>query len=176
MKRKFINGINWGFLGEYSCKCIHIDDVFSGYISLVKVHKAKEKIPVDYEQSDVCLFDDGYKCLIFLPDNEKWCVSAVYNESGEMVEWYFDMTKQNSIDDEGNPFYDDLYLDVVVSPDFKVVILDEDELKEALESKIITKTHYDMAYNTCNKIIKEILPNRDLLISFFEKYLISLDH
>jgi predicted RNA-binding protein associated with RNAse of E/G family len=176
MKRKFINGINWEFLDIYSCKYIHIDDIFSGYISLIKVHKVKQKLTVDYEQSEVCLLDDGYKCLMFLPDNAKWCVSAVYNISGEIVEWYFDMTKENSIDDEGNPFYDDLYLDIAVSPDFKIVILDEDELKEALESKIITKADYDMAYNTCNKIIEEIIPNKDFLISFFNKYLIDLEH
>jgi predicted RNA-binding protein associated with RNAse of E/G family len=175
MKRKFINGINWKFLDSYSCKYIHIDDIFSGYISFIKVHKVKQKLTVDYEKSEVCLLDDGYKCLIFLPDDEKWCVSAVYNTYGEIVEWYFDMTKQNSIDDKGNPFYDDLYLDIAVSPEFKIVILDEDELKEALESKIITKADYDMAFNTCNKIIKEIIPNKGFLISFFNKYLICLE-
>ena len=176
MKRKFINGTNWDFLDVYSSKYIHIDEMFSGYISLIKIDKVKQKITVDYEQSELCLLDDGYKCLMFLPDNEKWCVSAVYNTSGEIVEWYFDMTKENSIDEWGNPFYDDLYLDIAVSPDFKVVILDEDELEEALLLKIITKSQYDMAYYTCNKIINEIVPNKDFLISFFDKYLICLEH
>jgi len=176
MKRKFINGINWEWLDEYSSKNIHIDDIYSGYISLIKVKKVKQKITVDYEQSNLCLLDDGYKCLMFLPDNGKWCVSAVYNTAGEIIEWYFDMTKENSIDECGNPFYDDLYLDIAVSPDFKVVILDEDELKEALESQIITISDYDMAYNTCNMIIKDIIPNKDFLISFFQKYLNCLEH
>ena len=114
--------------------------------------------------------------FIFLPDNEKWCISAVYNTSNQIVEWYFDMTKQNSVDKQGNPFYDDLYLDIAVSPNFKIAILDEDELKEALDSKIITKADYDMAYTTCSKIIKDIIPNKDFLISFFHKYLVCLDH
>ncbi|WBW96450.1 DUF402 domain-containing protein [Oceanirhabdus sp. W0125-5] len=176
MKRKFINGLNWDFLDVYSCKCIHIDDIFKGYISLIKINKVKQKITVDYEQSDLCLLDDGYKCLMFLPDDEKWCVSAVYDTSDKIVEWYFDITKENSIDEHGNPFYDDLYLDIAVSPEFKIAILDEDELKEALESGIITKGDYDMAYNTCNKIIKDIIPNKDFLISFFNKYLINLEN
>lgn len=46
---------------------------------------------------------------------------------------------------------------------------------EALESKIITKSDYDMAHNTCNKIIKEIIPNKSFLISFFNKYLVGLE-
>lgn len=175
MKRKFINGIHWDFLESYSAKYIHVDDIYSGYISLIKIEKIKRKINVDYEQSDKVLLDSGYKCLMFLPDNENWCISVVYNISNEIIEWYFDMTKQNSIDEKGNPFYDDLYLDIAISPDFKVVILDEDELKEALEEKIITKCDYEMAYNTCNKIISEIIPNKDFLISSFDKYLTILE-
>lgn len=176
MKRKFISGMNWDFLGSHSFKYIHIDDMFSGYISLIKINKVKRKITVDYEQSETILLDDGYKCLMFLPDNEKWCVSAVYNTSNEIIEWYFDMTKENSIDEQGTPYYDDLYLDIAISPDFRIVILDEDELKEALELKEITKSDYDMAYHTCSKIINEIIPNKNFLISFFDKYLIQLEH
>jgi predicted RNA-binding protein associated with RNAse of E/G family len=113
---------------------------------------------------------------MFLPDNEKWCVSAVYNTSNEIVEWYFDMTKENSIDEQGIPYYDDLYLDIAISPDFRIVILDEDELREALELKEITQSDYDMAHHTCSKIIKDIIPNKDFLISFFKKYLVQLEH
>lgn len=86
------------------------------------------------------------------------------------------MTKENSIDEYGTPYYDDLYLDIAISPDFKIVILDEDELREALELKEITKSDYDMAHYTCNKIIKEIITNKDFLISFFDKYLVQLEH
>lgn len=175
MKRKFINGPNWGFLSSYSCNYIHIEDMFAGYISLIKVIKVKHKLTVDYAKTDTCLIDDGYKCLMFLPDNEKWCVSAIYDTSGEIVEWYFDMTKQNSIDEMGNPFYDDLYLDIAVPPDFQAVILDEDELKEALDLKIITESDYKMAYDTCNKILNEIIPDKDFMISFFNKYMLQLE-
>lgn len=176
MKRKFIDGTSWKSFATYSSKYIHIDDMLSGYISLIKVNKVKQKITVDYEQSDLCLVEDGYKCLMFLPDNEKWCVSAVYNTSNEIIEWYFDMTKENSIDEHGIPYYDDLYLDIAISPDFRIVVLDEDELKEALELEEITQSDYDMAHHTCNRIIKEIIPNKDFLISFFDKYLVQLEH
>jgi predicted RNA-binding protein associated with RNAse of E/G family len=176
MKRKFITGIHWDFLESYSSKYIHINDIFSGYISLIKVIKVKQKITVDYDNSETILLDDGYKCLMFLPDKEKWCASAVYNTSNEIIEWYFDMTKQNSIDEEGNPYYDDLYLDIAVSPDFNPIILDEEQLKEALELKEITKSDYDMAHHTCNKIIKELITNKEFLISFFEKYLMEMEH
>lgn len=174
MKRKYINGTGWDFLDSYSAKCIHVEDIFSGYVCRIKVNKARQKLTVDYEESEKVLLDDGYKCIFFLPDSENWCVSAVYNISNEIIEWYFDITKQNSIDEHGNPYYDDLYLDIAVSPDFKIAILDEEELKKAFELKEITKSDYDMAHHTCKKIIEEIITNKNFLITFFNKYLIHL--
>ena len=176
IKRKYLNGGHWNWIDSYTSKIIRIDDIISGYLSLIKVDKVKYRLVVDYEDSSVCLFDDGYKCLIFLPDNEKWCVSAIYNIKNEIVEWYFDMTKQNSIDDQGNPFYDDLFLDIAVSPDFKTKILDEDELKEALDENIITDDDYKMAYETCYKLINEVIPNRELLCNTFYKCLNLLEN
>lgn len=171
MKKKYINGIHWDWLDKYSSHCIHIDDMLSGYISIIKVDKVKYKINVDYKNSELCLFDDGYKCLIFLPDNDNWCISTVYNDLGEIIEWYIDMTKENSIDELGNPFFIDLYLDIAISPDFQINILDEDELQEALDLKIITQLDYDLAYHTCNRVIDEIIPNKDFLVAFFNKYM-----
>ncbi|MBL4937796.1 DUF402 domain-containing protein [Clostridium sp. YIM B02515] len=166
MKRKFLNVAHWDFLDSYTYKYIHIDDLLSGYISLIKIEKVKQKITVDYDQSEEILLDDGYKGLMFLPDEANWCVSVIYNTSNEVVKWYFDITKENSINKQGIPFYDDLYLDIAVSPNYKVVILDEDEIKEALDLKEITQSDYEMAYNTCNKILKELIPNKEFLYHF----------
>lgn len=54
------------------------------------------------------------------------------------------------------------------------MILDEDELKETLDENIITKQDYYMAYNTCNRLMKDINTNKDTFIAFFNKYLIDL--
>lgn len=175
MKKKYIDGSNWKWVDKYTSKVMHIDDIFSGFISFVMIQKVHEKLFVDYDTSEICLFDDGYKCLIFLPDNQNWCVSAVYDDLDRLVEWYFDMTKENSIDEQGNPFFMDLYLDIAVSPDFKIRILDEDELKEALSSGDITKYDFDMAYMTCDALIKNVIPNKEFIVSFFNSYLKLFD-
>lgn len=171
IKRKYINGTHWYWVDTYSSKMIRVSEFYNGYLAFIKVDKVKYKLAVDYDDASVCLFDDGYKGLVFLPDDEKWCVSAIYNVDDEIVEWYFDMTKQNAIDEQGNPFYDDLFLDIAVSPDFQYKILDEDELEEALKENVITEMDYRMAYETCNEIIHEILPNKEFLCDFFHKYL-----
>lgn len=174
LKKKYIDGTGWYWLEKYSSRFMHIDDSFSGYISLIYADKVRQIISVDYNDSDISLFEDDYKCIVFLPDNENWCVSVIYNTHDEVVEWYFDLTKENSIDEEGIPYFIDLYLDIAVSPQFEHVILDEDELKTALDSMLITKSEYNMAYNTCNRIIKDIISDKEFLVNFFQKYLKAL--
>lgn len=171
MKKKYIDGSNWKWLMNYTSKLIHIDDIFSGFLSFVNIDSVHEKLIVDYGGSELCLFDDGYQCLVFLPDNQNWCISAVFNSNSELVEWYFDMTKENSIDDQGNPFFMDLYLDLAVSPEYNIRILDEDELIDALNVGRISKADFEMAYKTCNELIDNIIPNKAFLVDFFNRYL-----
>lgn len=175
MKQKYITGKGWSWLESYSSKYIHVDEEVCGYVALTRANRVKYRLTVDYNDSDEILIDDGYESVIFLPDNENWCVSAIYNSEGEILEWYFDMTKLNTTDKHGNPYYLDLYLDIAVSPDYEITILDEDELKEALLSEDITRDDYNMAHSTCNKLIKELIPNKNFMTSFFQKYLKLLE-
>lgn len=171
MKKKYINGLHWNWVEKSSAILMHIAEPLTGYISLINIEKVKYKVIVGNDENKICLYDDGYKCIIFLPDNENWCVSAIYNINNKIVEWYFDMTKVNSIDENGIPFFYDLYLDIAVSPDFTVTILDEDELQEAVKDKIITTSDYELAHNTCKKIIDNYIPDKSFLVDFFQKHL-----
>lgn len=84
---------------------------------------------------------------------KNWSVTTMFDDRDNIIQWYFDITKQNSIDENGQPFYDDLYLDIVVFPSGEVVLFDEDELKEALESGDITQSDFNLAYSEVNKIM-----------------------
>ncbi|MDA3731888.1 DUF402 domain-containing protein [Niameybacter massiliensis] len=172
MKRKFLDGRNWTWLEKYTYEIKYIEDLFEGYISFLKIESVKEKLVVDYDdRPNVCLCDDGYKGLIFLPDHEKWCASAVFDREGKFVEIYFDIIKGAGVNEEEIPYFDDLYLDVVMTADTKLRILDEEELEEALEVGDITKEDYDMAYATSKKVIEEIIPNEAFTMDFFRRYL-----
>ena len=168
MKRKtlIVEGQDWGIVEKASSRLARVGPPRPGYVSLIKLEKVRQKLTVNHDGREICLFDDGYSCLVFLPDGEKWCVSAVYDSSGYIVEWYFDMLKEVFLDHNGTPSYDDLYLDLVVAPDFEYRILDKDELSEALESGEITRADVDMAYETCDKLIREVLPDKEFLEDF----------
>ena len=172
MKRKYLDGRNWTWLEQYTYKWIHIQDMMSGYIAFLDIDTVKVKLIVEHgEGNQVCLCDNGYKGLIFLPDHEKWSVSVVYNVDNEEVEWYFDMIKDKGVTIEGIPYFDDLYLDVVHGANGQIRILDEDELQEALDKGEITCADYEMAYETSKKVQEEIIPNKAFMIDFFRKYL-----
>jgi predicted RNA-binding protein associated with RNAse of E/G family len=92
------------------------------------------------------------------------------NEADEIVEWYFDMTKENGLDN-GKPFFWDLYLDIAVSSDRMIKILDEDELIEALKLGVITHDDYELANRTCKDLIESVIPNEAFMTDFFYEQL-----
>ena len=113
----------------------------------------------------VCMAGVGYKWLKYLPLDEYWCLSVLYNPENEIVEWYFDISKKNFIDENGTPCTDDLFLDLVILPDGQMIVLDADELQEALERKEITTDDYNHAY----KVLEQIKDSQYSNVSFLRE-------
>lgn len=121
-------------------------------------------------ENGVCLQDSNYKWLEFYNYNAKVLLTAMYNQNNEIIEWYFDISR--SIGKENNiPYEDDLYLDVLVTSNGEIILLDEDELKESYERLEITKEEYDEAYKIANDLIKKVKGNEGKLKQFTDKYL-----
>ena len=72
------------------------------------------------------------------------------------MQYYIDVAKEYEIDDCGLPYFDDLYLDVVLLPNGKMYVLDEDELEDAYKSGDVTKEEYELAWYTTKWIIAAI--------------------
>ena len=116
------------------------------------------------------IIDNNYRLLEFYDYSSKVKLSAFYDKNSEIIEWYFDIAKKIG-KENGVPYEDDLYLDVVIRPDGKIVLLDEKELKEALKRFEITKEEYEMAYEEANKLMLLLKGNKEKLKSFTDKYL-----
>ena len=157
MKRKFIDRSSWSRVDKSTSKTIYIENhEFKGYVYYIYCEKVNSCLEVEMQGKKVHLVDDGYKWLQILPLDKRYSITTMIDDKDEIVQWYFDITKQNAIDINSQPFYDDLYLDVVVFPSGEIVLLDEDELKAALESGDITQIDFDLAYNETNHIMKGI--------------------
>ena len=160
MKKRFANTVNHG-KNEYQQKRVD-NELFNGYVSLVKIINVEHPWIVSDDEETRCILDENYHWLEIYPDNKNYAITAMFNTENKVVEWYFDMTKYNGIED-GIPYIMDLYLDLVFKSNGKWIVLDEDELQDALETNDITKEDFDLAYKTMNEIIELYGKNFNLL-------------
>lgn len=171
LKIKYIDGSGWDWLDTYACHIKKVDGYMKGTISIVYDTKVTYPLTVDYETPSKTLFNDGFKCVTFLPDKGNWCVNAVYNEEDVIVEWYFDILKSKGVDLSGRHYYKDLYLDVVVRPDYQIRVIDGDELLEALNDGIINREDFDGAYEIADHITKVVVKDKAFMEEFLSGYL-----
>ena len=143
------------------------DDFFTGDIYFYKFYDVKEKT---FISNGKCIIDNNYKWLEFYDYSSRIKLTAIYDENNESIEWYFDIAREIGKDNE-IPYEDDMYLDVVVTPSGEVILLDEDELKEAFDKKEMTKDEYDEAYKIANELMKKLNGNKNKLKEFTDGYL-----
>ncbi len=140
---------------------------FSGDIYLNEFVKMSS--PAFLENS-LCVRDNNYKWLQFYDDTSKICLTTIYDEKNEIVEWYFDIAREIGKENDV-PYEDDLYLDVVLKPNGEVTLLDEDELKEAFERMEMTKQEFDKVYEIAKNLMKKLQGNQEKVKNFTDKYL-----
>lgn len=151
---------------EQKIKSINNED----FIGDIYLNNFKKVVTPYMLENGVCLQDNNYKWLEFYNYNAKVLLTAMYNQNNEIIEWYFDIAR--SIGKENNiPYEDDLYLDVLVKPNGEIILLDEDELKEAYERLEITKEEYDETYKVANDLIEKVKGNEEKLKQFTDNYL-----
>jgi len=117
-----------------------------------------------------CILDSNYKWLEFYDYNSKVKLTAFYDESNKIVEWYFDIAKEIG-KENGLPYEDDMYLDVLVTDSGKLILLDEDELKDALDKNQITELEFEDAYKEANQLMNRLKNKKQELQNFTDKYL-----
>jgi predicted RNA-binding protein associated with RNAse of E/G family len=153
-RRKHLGRVNKEYYNSVTSKIIRIHEVdLAGYVAYLQVNKVNRPFMVGDMGAEICLANNGYFEITFLPDDENWQMSAMYDNHGDIIEWYVDITRKNTIDEEGNPYCDDLYLDAALMPDGSILIFDEDELQNALIHGNINQSEFDMAYRVLNKLI-----------------------
>lgn len=154
----------------YKIKSINSDE-FTGDVCYYKFKSINRKINIS---NGTCILDNNYEWLEFYDYNSKIKLSALYNNKKEIIEWYFDIAREIG-NENGCPYEDDLYLDVVVNPNGEILLLDEDELKEAFDRLEVSQETYDMAYNEANNLMEKLKGNKDKLEKFTNRYLKDLE-
>lgn len=172
MKKKYLDRSHWKRVIEKSVQSSYISNSkFKGYVSLVNIYKVTKPLIKNINNKNLKVCDDGYKWLQHMPIDENYALTTMINNEGKVVQWYFDITNKNMVDSNGNPYFEDLYLDIVVLPDGEVSLLDEDELIEAYKKGIITESQKNLAYKVANRLLEEIKANKNYLFSHGMEYI-----
>ena len=141
-------------------------DFFKGYIGIIEIEEVSEKQIWTFNGADIIVCDSGLKWLSILPQNDFYCITAMMNADNDVLLWYIDMIAEQGMDVDGIPFFDDLYLDLVVYPDGTIKVDDMDELEEALLMKDITQEQYNLAISTSNRLRDGLLSNVNAFIEY----------
>lgn len=156
MKRKYSDRANWRRVLD---KRFHVSFVeepgFTGYVSLFHILQVRDPLWKHYDEKVVCVADAGYKWLQHFPKNANYALTSMYDNKDNVVQWYIDICNVQGVTDHGVPWFDDLYLDLVVLPTGELYLLDEEELNEALANGSVTQREYDLAWAEANRLIGE---------------------
>ncbi|USG66662.1 DUF402 domain-containing protein [Brevibacillus ruminantium] len=155
MKRKRADRPNWRRVKKlgYDEKWLETAQ-FTGYAVRLTLDDVIEPAYMPVGEKRLCVGDQDYCYLQFFPSGCGYAVTKMLNERGETIQWYIDICKEHGKDQEGHLYYDDLYLDIVVLPNGEVYLLDQDELDEALQRKLINRQEYQFACQTAAELLK----------------------
>jgi predicted RNA-binding protein associated with RNAse of E/G family len=157
MKRKYADRQNWSRIERKSFEVEYIETKdFTGYITRLMLEEVREPLWVSYQDIQVCIADNQHTWVQYFPSGAYFTITKMLDDRGQVVQWYIDICHQYGVDEKGIPWYDDLYLDIVILPNKEPFLLDLDELKEALKYGEIPKSDYDLALKEAQRLMKEI--------------------
>lgn len=143
---------------------------FKGKVALIEIDRVEKKfIAKRLDGTNEIVIDNNYKIMTFFPEKGCYCMTVMYDNNSNLLQWYFDITKTNCEYDLEIPYGEDMYLDVVVLPNGDFYTLDEDDLKDALNEGIINKNEFDNAYVSMHNIEQMIKDDFEELKKFTEE-------
>lgn len=126
-----------------------------GYVGILEIGSVSEPQYWNINNTSVKVCDQGFTWTVFLPDNEKICITAMNDNNGFNVLCYIDVIEAICIDGNQVIEYDDLFLDYIVLADGTVIEEDKEELQEAFDKKVISNEQYNGALQTGYRLEKE---------------------
>jgi len=147
---------------------------FQGVATLLCMDAVREPFWIEWQGKRFCLCDSGYTWLQHFPTNTHYAVTSQFDAQGQIVQWYIDICHRHWLDDKGVPWWEDLYLDLLVFPNDGCYIVDEDELDEALEAGVIDARLHTLAWNEARRLHAVIEAGAFPLLSFSHSHRLQL--
>jgi uncharacterized protein len=129
---------------------------FTGYACLLCIDEVSAPLWRTYQEHDICLADKGYTWLQLFPRDTHYAITTIFDAQGALTRFYIDVCMRHTVDAQGILWYDDLYLDLDISPDGEITLLDVDELDAALRDGEVTALEYELAWREANSLMTVI--------------------
>jgi len=75
-RRRYLNSVG-EWCDKYRSKTKYIQDIYNGYASIIKIDKVKNRLVFSFQDREICLGDNSYTWITFLPDNGNWCMTSM---------------------------------------------------------------------------------------------------
>ncbi len=171
MERKFANMPGWKRIVQNRFYHSYLDTPeITGHITLFCMDAVRAPLIVEYFHRNICIADAGCAWLKQFPAGEHFTVTAHYNAQARIAAWYIDICLRTGVDQDQIPWMDDLYLDLVVSPEMELELKDADELLAARESGLISTAEFDLAWRTANQLTERIARNQFGLLALSDAH------
>ena len=142
-----------------------------GVVSLLQIQKVTEPLMVSGENGEkVLIADAGYSWLQVAFKGQFFWATVMYDDKGKFMQGYFDITGGNIFEDMENPTFKDMYLDLVLLSGGRILVLDRDELDEALEKKEITEELHRKTVKEGEKLYQFLQENGEAFLRFCSKW------
>ena len=175
IKHKLASRPSWSRIIEKDYKCTYIDiPEFKGYVTKLHLIKVKKPLYVFMHRNKLKVADDGYVWYMLFPDDKHYSLTAMADNEGNIVQFYFDIVFKNELNEDGIPGFDDLFLDVVFTKKDSI-LLDEEDLSAALREGLIDPDTADLAYFAAMKILNEAEGHYEDLCKWISKCVSYLD-
>ena len=170
MKKKYGDGIEWKRVKKrnYHVRAVE-NQGFVTYETRIDLLEVSPPLLVKYEKESLCIADNCYKWIQWFQEGSFYTLTAMVNEEGAVVQYYYDMCLGQGFDIERkSPWYLDAYIDLVFLPDGTLYILDEDEFAQAVRTGALEKDEANRIERSLNRLIAAIKEETEPLIKLYK--------
>lgn len=133
----------------------------AGVVSLFRIGRVTERNIKFMGGKPYTITDNGFFWFQFAPQRSHVWLTAMYDPSLNLIQYYFDISYRNEVFPDGCACFFDLFLDLVLLPDGTRYVLDEDELLAAEAAGQITPAMSALAFSELAKL-QAALEGREL--------------
>jgi len=159
LEKKTIRRLEWRGIEEreYAFSPFEMKDMnLSGEAGLMYMKREEKPFQVKSFGKPVLITGSGYSWLHIAPYGENFWATVMFDGSGKLFQYYFDIVLENHVLPRGDAWFTDLFLDVVMERGGRYETLDREELDRALEGSVISESAYALALSAHERLLNMI--------------------